>query len=343
MRKFYIQWHLLDRCNLRCQHCYQEDFSAERELSSAEIQRIAQNILATMKKWGARLEVALTGGEPFLKKELPELLELLNSSSYVAEISIITNGLVLPSWVKDLKSLAKFKTLKISVDGTSARTNDQIRGEGAFSRAMDGMKKLKEIGLPFIIMFTAMKSNAAEAAGLFDLAAATGAHGFIIERFFPLGQGKDKSQEVLSGEDFWRLWVAVLERLSLEAESEELIPYRAIKVELAGRRPKIYGSECVVGRDGMALMPDGTVFPCRRFPVPLGNLRQTPLDALWQNAGLLKALRNKENLRGSCGQCRIKNCFGCRAMAYALTGDPLAADPHCWLESFSSEENPGEN
>ncbi|MGQ9578721.1 MAG: radical SAM protein [Candidatus Aminicenantales bacterium] len=339
MRKFYLQWHLLDRCNLRCQHCYQDNFTAEGELSSAEIQAITQNILGTMKKWGAKLEVALTGGEPFLKKELPELIGLLNSSSQVAEISIITNGLVIPSWVKDLKMLAKFKTLKISMDGTTVGTNDLIRGEGAFSRAMAGMKKLKAIGLPFVIMFTAMKSNSAEAAALFDLAAETGAAGFIIERFFPLGQGKDKSNEVLSGQDFLQIWQKILGRLGLKAEPEELIPYRAIRVDLVGRRPKIYGSECVVGRDGMALMPDGTVFPCRRFPLSLGNLRQTPLDALWKNAALLKSLRKREKLGGSCGHCRIKNCFGCRAMAYVLTGDPLQADPHCWLGSHSSDNH----
>ncbi|MDH7511416.1 MAG: radical SAM protein [Clostridiales bacterium] len=336
MKKFYVQWHLLDRCQLRCQHCYQEDFSAKGELSWDELLIVAQNLLATMEKWAAKLEVALTGGEPFLQKELPELLAMLNSSPQVAEISIITNGLIFPSWTKDLKSRSKFKGFKISVDGTAARTNDLIRGEGAFLKVMEGMKKLKSLGLPFIIIFTAMKRNWQEAAQLFELAKETGAAGFIIERFIPLGQGKDKTSEVLSGEEFWLLWQQILSRCGLEAEPEELIPYRAIKVEIGrGGRYRVYGSECIVPQDGMALMPDGTVFPCRRFPVPIGNLLQTSLDEIWQTLALLKDLRNKEKFEGRCRLCPVSNCFGCRAMAYALTGNPLTADPHCWLSPIS--------
>ncbi len=338
-----MQWHLLDRCNLRCQHCYQDDFSARRELSWEQIRRVAENLLATMKKWGTKLEVALTGGEPFLKKELPELIKLLDSSPSVAEISIITNGLVLPSWVKDLKSVTKFKTFKISVDGTSSRTNDGLRGEGALAQALAGMKKLKELGLPFLLMFTAMKTNQPEAWQLFALAAETGASGFIIERFFPLGQGKNKSHEVLTSSDFLSLWLQVLDRCGLEAAPEELIPYRAIKVELAGRRPKVYGSKCIIGRDGMAIMPDGTCYPCRRLPLPLGNLLLTPLHELWAKSTLLKNLKNKNKLGGRCGLCQIKDCLGCRAMTYALTGDPLAPDPHCWLDIVSYQDCPSKN
>ncbi len=65
---FYVQWHLLDRCNLRCRHCYQDNFSANSELAWPDLELVLSHLLFTMKEWRTSLEVALTGGEPFLKK-----------------------------------------------------------------------------------------------------------------------------------------------------------------------------------------------------------------------------------------------------------------------------------
>ncbi len=330
-KSFYVQWHILDRCNLRCRHCYQDSFSSESELSWSELQLVLNNLLATMRTWRASLEVALTGGEPFLKKELKPLLETLNLSPEVKAISIITNGLILPGWLEDLKKLKKFKELRISLDGVQAETNDEIRGKGTYEQVLKGIRKIKEIDLPFILMFTVMKKNYHEVGWLFELAKIIGARGFIIERFFPLGQGKDSFDEVLGAEDFLSLWEQVLDRLQLKAEAKELIPFRAIKVELNKEKPKVFGAGCVVGQDGLALMPDGTVFPCRRFPLALGNLLVKPLYEIWENSPILQDLRNKSKLKGHCHNCPISLCYGCRAMSYVLTGDPLAPDPHCWL------------
>ncbi|MCX7973195.1 MAG: radical SAM protein [Candidatus Aminicenantes bacterium] len=332
-RSFYVQWHLLDRCNLRCRHCYQDNFSSEPELSWPELKFLADNLISTMRIWQAKLEVALTGGEPFLKKELKLLLETLNSSSEVKAISLITNGLLIPDWVEELKKFKKFKELRISLDGVRPETNDDLRGQGTYKQVLKGMRKVKEMGLPFLIMFTVMKKNFHEVPWLFELAKTVGASGFIIERFFPLGQGKNWVNEVLGAEDFFFLWEQILDRSNLAARPKELIPFRAIKIELDQPFPRVFGSGCIIGQDGLALMPDGTIFPCRRFPLPLGNLMEKPLSEIWQNSKILQTLRDKSKLKGHCSNCQVKTCFGCRAMSYVLTGDPFAPDPHCWLMS----------
>lgn len=332
-KNFYVQWHLLDRCNLRCRHCYQDGFSAQSELTWPDLQLVLNNLLFTMKKWRTNLEVALTGGEPFLKKELKQLLESLNASPEVSAISIITNGLIIPDWLEELKKLNKFKELRISLDGVRAETNDEIRGSGTYERILGGMKKIREAGLPFVIMFTAMKKNFHEAPWLFELAKTTGARGFIIERFFPLGQGKNSLEEVLEAQDFLYIWKQILDRCDLALRPRQLIPYRAIKVEIDEPSPRVYGAGCVVGQDGLALMPEGTVFPCRRFPLPLGNLLKQSLAEIWQKSALLGDLRDKDKLKGRCHHCRVKACFGCRAMSFVLSGDPLAPDPHCWVRA----------
>jgi radical SAM protein with 4Fe4S-binding SPASM domain len=76
-------------------------------------------------------------------------------------------------------------------------------------------------------------------------------------------------------------------------------------------------------------MPEGEVFPCRRFPISIGNLLDRPLKEIWEQSELIRTLRQKENLKGKCGRCPIRDCRGCRSLAFALTGDYLAEDPHC--------------
>ena len=57
---------------------------------------------------------------------------------------------------------------------------------------------------------------------------------------------------------------------------------------------------------------------------------EEPLKQIWEKSELLEKLRRKENLKGQCGGCEIKDCRGCRSLVLALTGDYLEEDPHCW-------------
>jgi AdoMet-dependent heme synthase len=74
----------------------------------------------------------------------------------------------------------------------------------------------------------------------------------------------------------------------------------------------------------------GNVYPSGFLPIHSGNIRETPLKEIYQNAPIFKALRNTAKLEGKCGACEYKEiCGGSRARAYALTGDPLAQEPCC--------------
>jgi len=80
---FYIQWHITNLCNLRCRHCYQDDFSRKDDLDWPELKAICDNILNTLKVWGRTACIHLTGGEPLLKPELFLLLDYLNPQSVI--------------------------------------------------------------------------------------------------------------------------------------------------------------------------------------------------------------------------------------------------------------------
>src|SRR4030066_2585064 len=93
--QFHIQWHITNLCNLRCTHCYQDDFSREKDLDWTGLKRVSDNLLTTIKEWDQPACIHLTGGEPLLKPELFSLLDDLDQQSMVEELGIITNGLLI--------------------------------------------------------------------------------------------------------------------------------------------------------------------------------------------------------------------------------------------------------
>ncbi len=332
---FYIQWHITNLCNLRCQHCYQNDFSGEKDLDWEGLKRIADHLTATLKGWGRPACIHLTGGEPLLKPEMFFLLNYLDQSPQIEELGIITNGLLLDGAIlRELSSFSKLKKIKISLDGANAETNDSIRGRGVFERTIQSISLTqKDHRFEVILMFTVMKRNVREVIPLLKLSHGLKVKGCIIERFIPWGRGRRRFDEVLEGEE-WREMVKKLFNLFSIEEENSFLPYQAFQVSFHDEEPELLGAPCVIGKEGLCIMPNGEVFPCRRFPISIGNLLQTPFRKIWEESPLLNILRKKENLKGTCGMCPIETCFGCRSLAFALTGDYLAEHPHCvWFKS----------
>jgi radical SAM protein with 4Fe4S-binding SPASM domain len=328
---FHIQWHITDLCNLRCQHCYQDDFSREKDLDWPELKRIADHLTATIKNWARTACIHLTGGEPFLKPELFALLNCLDQNPAVEELGIITNGLLLDEEiVKRLSAFSKLKKIKISLDGADQETNDSIRGKGTFEKVIRNVPLMKA-GKAFdiVFMFTLMKRNFRELPSYVRLCQEIGADGLIIERFIPWGRGGDRKDEVLGKRD-WEEFTEILLNLFSIEEKISLLPYQAFQVRFNHDGPELLGAPCVIGVDGLCIMPNGDLFPCRRFPIPIGNLLNNSMSQIWNVSEILEKLRRKENLKGKCGRCEIKNCRGCRSLALSLTGDSLGEDPHCW-------------
>jgi len=330
---FHIQWHITNLCNLRCQHCYQDDFSREKDLDWAELKRVADNFLITIKEWDKMACIHLTGGEPLLKPELFPLLDYLDQLPLIDELGIITNGLLLDQeWVKRLSAFPKLRKIKISLDGADAKTNDSIRGMKNFSKVIQNLSWVRdEDRFETILMFTVMKRNFRDLPAFLKLSQELGVNGFIIERFIPWGKGRERRDDVLSKEDWKELIKTLVELFSIEEESS-FLSYQAFQINFNHEEPELLGAPCVIGKDGLCVMPDGDVFPCRRFPISIGNLLNDSLKTIWEKSELLGRINNKENLKGQCRICGIEDCRGCRSLALSLTGDYLEEDPHCWYE-----------
>lgn len=328
--QFHIQWHITNLCNLRCTHCYQDDFLKQRDLDWVGLQKVSDNILHTLRGWDQTACIHLTGGEPLLKPELFPLLHDLDQNLQVEELGIITNGLLLDkTFVRRLSAFPKLKKIKISLDGADAKTNDSIRGEETFERVLQNIPLIKKRDdIEIIFMFTVMKRNFRDLPSFFKLSQDLGVDGFIIERFIPLGRGKKRMDEVMNQEEWREMINTILDLFSIEEENS-LLPYQAFQVSFKGEEPELLGAPCVIGRDGLCVMPDGDVYPCRRFPLSIGNLLETSLRQILNESEIIGKLGKKKYLKGRCGSCEIENCRGCRSLALALTGDYLAEDPHC--------------
>jgi radical SAM protein with 4Fe4S-binding SPASM domain len=93
-----------------------------------------------------------------------------------------------------------------------------------------------------------------------------------------------------------------------------------------------YETRCPCGTQYCRITPDGKVTPCPYLPEVAGDLRTDTFAAVWRTSPLFRRLRDGA-LGGKCGVCEYRKlCGGCRARAFALTGDVLASDPSCAYE-----------
>ncbi|MCX7705538.1 MAG: radical SAM protein [bacterium] len=329
MRVFHIQWHITNFCNLRCKHCYQETFDASDDLIFSDIQKLFTNLSCFLKENNLNLTVDITGGEPFLHPDFWGIIEMLEGSDVVKEYGIITNGTLLKAdIIKKLNSLSKMKTLKVSCEGIERDRFEYVRNM-PYRRFLDILEISANFYREKLLMFTLLEKNANQIPLLFDTVRKYNLSGFIVERFFPIGVGKQLKDFIVSRKT-WNVTIRQLLGLcSLPQDLYNVAEYRGFKVIKKKNGWEIFGAMCVAGKYGCAIMHDGTVFPCRRFPLKIGNAASEPFNEIWDANPLRKIKR--QNLKGFCKTCKIRKCYGCRALAYCVYGDYLAVDPLCFF------------
>jgi len=325
-REFYIQWHIIERCNLRCIHCYQDNFSSP-DMPDKKILEIAKIIDKTLSMWQRKGRISFTGGEPFLRPDLLiKLLDFFESSNNVYRVAILTNGtLITDKDAYQLKRYKKLREVQISLDGGTAESHDAIRGKGTFNKIVKTIKMLKQYGFTISIMFTLHKWNKNQVPQIIELAKNTGVDALKIERITPL------SKDAL--DNFWNEPAELKEIYKyIFQEKKRLKNYLQIRTS----RPlwvlinDNLGGFCPAGFGTLTILHDGTVLPCRRLPIPIGNIFTEGLYKIWYTSKILWQLRDKKQLKGKCKNCEyLHKCGGCRAIAYAVTGDFMAEDPQC--------------
>jgi len=327
--EFYYQWHITNKCNLRCKHCYHEDYQ-DAGLTTPELLNIAAHLSDAIKEWGKIGSFSITGGEPFTRKDTVfELLTFLEGRSEIGHIDILSNGFLIDNTA--ISSLLKFKKLRriqVSLEGLQ-ETHDRIRGTGSFKIITEKIEVLRKAGLRVSVMMTIGRHNKDEVALLAEKIAELDVEAFVLDRFIPEGQSATLKEWVLTSDEIKDVY-----EKSYEYFNKSLMPrmllYRTLFC-LINPDDKHIGAMCSVGNNSLTIMPNGDVFPCRRLPLKIGNLLENTVYQIWYQNPLLWEFRNPENLKGKCGRCEyVPICRGCRAAAFAVTGDYLQTDPQCW-------------
>ncbi len=347
---FLIQWHLTERCNLRCSHCYQTG-ACGPELDLSEVRDALDEIAEMFDAWADSYSLSLapsfniTGGEPLLREDLFPVLDALGKRGY--PVFLLTNGTLVDRQKARLLNEAGVRGVQVSIEGCD-EVHDSIRGPGSFDRATDGVEHLLDAGLPVTLNVTLSRLNARSMKQIVRLASHLGVQRLGFSRLVPAGRGSNLLTQVLPAAQVKELYE---ELFSVDLPNLEIVTGDPVAAQLRGQKGKrkdkkangngakgIPAGGCSAGVAGLTFLADGTIVPCRRMPISVGNLRTDPLREVWAMSPVLEALRDRKRYTGRCGACdRWDSCRGCRAIAYAWSrswgeGDFLAEDPQCFLE-----------
>ncbi len=345
---FQIVWDVTYACNLHCKHCYATAGKPWKdELTTEE----AKRAIDIFDRAGVTI-IAFSGGEPLVR---PDIMEL---ARYAADkgiyVAMATNGtLITKKKAKEMKE-AGVQFVQISLDGLDAKTHDEFRGvKGAFDKTVQGIKNAVAEGFFVEISTTVTSYNYKQIPEIIQFGEDLGANWFMAYNFVPTGRGKEIFETDLTPEEreemLKMLWgelrkgrkINVLStapqfaRVALQQEKEEdqkIVPTHFYNPQLAGQLIDLaeFIGGCGAGRFYMAMKANGDLQPCVFFPLKVGNILEDDFEELWKKNEVLSNLRNKDILEGFCGKCDYRYyCGGCRARAYAYTGDYLAPDPGC--------------
>ncbi len=329
--EFYFQWHITEQCNFRCKHCYHTDYTSANELNLSELGLIADKIDSTLKKWDINGTLSITGGEPFMViDKLFPLLQHINSLETINHFDLLTNGSLLDEAIlSELKEFEKLRRVQVSLEAGNQELNDQIRGNGSFEKTLSAIRLLKQNGFQVAVMMTISHMNKNEIEPLVEILKKEGVDTFSAERFIPEGTGAELKDEFLTADEVREVFQQIYS-MAMKEDKIRILLYRPLFALFNGNDPTV-GALCSAGNNALTIMHDGTIYPCRRLPIPIGNALTDSFYKVWYTSQVLWDIRNIKNIAGKCADCDLMPvCRGCRAMAYALAGDYLAEDPQCW-------------
>lgn len=345
-RPLVIIWEMSRACDLACYHCRAEAQPKRNlfELSTHE----AKNLIEQVAEIGSPIFV-LTGGDPLKRPDIYHLVEYAAKLGVRSSLTPSATPLLTREAITELK-LRGLVRMAISLDGSTAAIHDGFRGvAGSFQRTLDAANWAKDLGLPVQINTTVTRRNLDDLEKMVPVLKQLRIVLWSIFCLVPTGRGQ--LADLPTAEQFEEIF-AKMYRISKEVnfhiKTTEGQHYRRFAVQQKTRERAAAGEDYgqvvneliahhrrgVNDAKGFVFISHlGEVYPSGFFPDAAGNIRRSSLDDLYRKSPLFLALRDTAQLKGKCGRCEFKEiCGGSRARAYALTGDPLAAEPRCAYE-----------
>ncbi len=331
---FDFQWITTAICNLRCTHCYGAfGLPGKDELNTEEGKSVLKQFKKLVTSVGLSPDIHFSGGEPLLRRDIYELISYAKSIGI--NVTILSNGtLINLDRAKSLEQSGVSK-IQISFEGSNRETHEFIRGKNTFVKSLNAVKILKEnTNIDVSMAMTVMKSNLNEAESFVELCKEMRADRAVFHRFVPMGRGENISNQELTiaeNKKFVEKYVELEENFG-----KKFVQYTdplLYPVEFGEETNELELGGCSIGFSALSINYNGDVYPCPRVPFVIGNVRKNTLEEIWNNSAVLDKLRNRNNLKGKCGNCSFRfQCGGCRAVAFAVENDLFATDPGCWVK-----------
>ena len=325
-------WEITLRCNSKCIHCGSDaGYSRSDELTTDESLNLVRQIRGSGYKG-----VALMGGEPLLREDWLEIGKEIKKQKM--QLSIITNGIILERYLKEIKIL-NADCVTLSLDGGTAKTHDYLRGfKGSFDNTIKLMALLKQRQIPVSIITTVNKLNLKE-LDLIKNIILDRQIAWQIQIAIPIG--RFPKELVISREEFYAL--ALFIEINYRKYKYKRLPvigahcfgYLSRYIHHLGLSPWI---GCQAGFSTLGIQSNGNIKGCLTLPDNYieGNIRNESLKEI------LNRLRKRESIpRGYCQLCDVfTECKGgCLGTSLALES---FEEPYCLRaieNSFIAQNN----
>lgn len=318
------------RCNLRCQHCYniwEKPGSSypKGELSTADTLKMLDRVL---DETGAN-QVTLTGGEPLLRPDLPELVAHLYDRGVT--VDLISNGSLMSDAKLETLPADKISMFELPLLSAEAAIFDRMAGQsGAFDKVTVAMAQLKLLGRSVVGVFVATLLNLPTLDETLDLAMALGLDGVMFNRFNPGGRGLENLEKLSASPDALAVALDLCQAKMLEYELPVScsIPMPECLFDHT-RWPDLGFGTCSAGTDSayFTIDPSGNLRPCNHTATILGNLLEHSFEELVAGETMANFMAARPSFCAGCAE--EDTCQGgCKAAAEAACGDLCGLDPY---------------
>ncbi|MCB2191567.1 MAG: selenobiotic family peptide radical SAM maturase [Deltaproteobacteria bacterium] len=324
---FTLQWHITQACDLNCRHCY--DRSDRPPVALEQGLAVLDQMAEFCVQRRVRGQVSFSGGNPLLH---PDFLTLYAGAVERGLAVAILGNPCKRTQLQDILDIAPPGFFQVSLEGLEEH-NDYIRGQGHFQRTMNFLELLRDMGVYSMVMLTLSRDNLDQVIPLARLLRGK-VDQFNFNRLAPVGSGS--ALAMADPEDFRKF----LAEYALEAAGD---PAMCLKDNLFNLLRQEQGGPPLGGCTGfgcggafnfLALLPEGQVHACRKFPSPVGDLSRNSLAEIYDGPEARRYRGGPE----ACDSCGVRAvCGGCLAVAHGAGLDIFSQkDPFCWLNEPSA-------
>lgn len=322
---FHMVWLATNGCNARCLHCSSNSTRrSPDELTTAE----AKDLMTQFAQVGV-VDLAVSGGEPLLR---PDLFGVISHARALGiSVGIGSNGARLTARQAAQLAASGVGRFQVSLDGMRDAHDRLRRWPGLFDRVQHTIDTVARLGVRVHVCCTITQLNVAELEEFVAFIATRPVRRVNFSRYVPTGRGTGVLDiDDAAWQDVMRRCTALRDAYSGRLEITTHLAQQILVDPCVTRMRGFIGCQAAMGQG--CVTATGDVLPCVLLPIPMGNIRMHPFAEIWRDSPVAARLRDRSALRGVCRTCALRErCGGCRAVAYARTGDYLATDPRCWL------------